>query len=92
MKILMNARMRIRYAYEGLVVLEYRVKGLFWGYNWKQVAYTLASPLEDSRTTLKRLQSIRQRKLSVKRKAIKDIAMGYLNKKDDDSTLDTIPA
>ncbi len=77
MKVLINSRMRIRYAPQGIIVLEYRAKGL-WGYCWKPVAYTLANKDEKPEHSLYRLQVIRLRKVIDRRKVINELVLACL--------------
>ncbi len=78
MKVLINLRMRIRYAPQGIIVLEYRVK-VFWGYFWKQVVTTQGYTFDNPETCLKRLKAERLGNLLIKRKFIAEQARLYFN-------------
>lgn len=78
MKVLINSRMRIRYAPHGIIVLEYRVKS-FWGYFWKQVVTSEGYTFDNPEICLKRLQAERLGCLLIKRKFIAEQARVYFN-------------
>lgn len=78
MKVLINSRMRIRYAPKGIIVLEYRIKGFF-GYFWKQVVTSEGYTFDNPEICLKRLQAVRLGYLFIKRKFIAEQARQYFN-------------
>ncbi|MGX7688067.1 hypothetical protein ACWA1C_12940 [Flectobacillus roseus] len=81
MKILIKSRMRIRYALQGVVYLEYKVKGS-WGYVWRKASVCLELPNEDYRTTLKRLQRLRAHKRSERKSLVQRMTTLYCKNKE----------
>lgn len=70
MKKLINSRLQVLYTYEGLVLLQYRVKSLFGIYVWKTVAVTVVDELMNFDEQLELLQLLRIVKKELRRKRI----------------------